>query len=68
MQVKDPYGTSNWLLVGLHPAFRSIQCTPSVSSDVKKERKKVFYAFAHKNVLFRMFHIMIWILLKYCFC
>ena len=31
VQVKESYGNSNWLPVGLHPATRDIQCTPSVS-------------------------------------
>ena len=32
VQVKEPYGHSNWLLVGLHPATRGVQCIPSMSS------------------------------------
>ena len=32
VQIKEPYGNSNWLLVGLHIATRGVQCTPSVSS------------------------------------
>ena len=32
VQVKEPYGNSKWLLVGLHHANRSVQCTQSVSS------------------------------------
>ena len=32
VQVNEPYGNSKWLLVGLHPVARSVQCTPSVSS------------------------------------
>ena len=28
VQVQEPYGNSKWLLVGLHPATRSVQCTP----------------------------------------
>ena len=32
VQVKEPYGNSNWLLVDLHPATRGLQCTKSVSS------------------------------------
>ena len=76
VQVKEPYGNSNWLLIGLHPATRSVHCIPSVScppmtfrrNGKKKERKTVFYAIARKNLLFWIFHIMIWIVLKYCFC
>ena len=68
-QVKEPYGNSNWLLVGFHLATRSVQCTPSASSwEFKKERKTVFYAIAHQNVLFFIFYIIIWIVLKHCFC
>ena len=47
VQIKELYGNSNWLLAGLHPAARSVQCTGG-----KKERKTVFYAIVHKNVLF----------------
>ena len=32
VQVKESYGNSNWLLVGINPATRGVQCTPSVSS------------------------------------
>ena len=32
VQVKEPYGNSNWLLVGLHFATRGVQCTLSVSA------------------------------------
>ena len=32
LQVKDLYGSSNWLLVGLYPVARGVKCTPSVSS------------------------------------
>ena len=59
VQVKELYGNSNWLLVGFHPAIRGVQCPVCVligSLDVmeesKKGRKAVFYAIAHKNMLF----------------
>ena len=84
VQVKEPYGNSNWLLAGLHPATRGgggeggggggtmyTVCVHLGSLDVVEERKKerrVFYAIAHKNMLFLIFRNMIWIVLKYCLC
>ena len=80
VQVKEPYGNSIFFLlfsffffffVGLHPATRSVQCT---MNERKKERQYFtllpirMYAIAHKIVLFSIFHNMIWIVLKYCFC
>ena len=51
VQVKEPYGNSKWLLVGLHPATRSVQSTPAwnvregvwqyVEKEKKRERKKI---------------------------
>ena len=33
VQVKEPYGNIKlWLRVGLHPAARSVQCTPAVNA------------------------------------
>ena len=29
LQVKEPKGNLKWLLLGLHPATRSVQCTPA---------------------------------------
>ena len=67
VQVKEPYGNSNWLI---RPSSCNPGCTMYTfcvflgSLDVKKERK----AIAHKNMLFLIFLNMIWIVLKYCFC
>ena len=50
VQVKEPYGNLIWLLVGFHPAPRSVQSTPVdntrkrvwqyIEEERKKERKK----------------------------
>ena len=54
MQVKEPYGNFDmvvvviWSLVGFHPATRSVQSTPAdntrkrVWQYIEKERKKGF--------------------------
>ena len=80
VQVKEPYGHSNWLLVGIHPANRGMVynvhrlCLPRKFRRYgrkkvrKNERKAVCYAIAHKNMLFSISRNMIWIVLKYCFC
>ena len=46
VQVKEPYGNLIWLLVGFHPATRSVLSTPADSTRkrvwqyIEKERKK----------------------------
>ena len=54
MQVKEPYGNFDiWLLVGFHPATRSVQSTPAdntrkrVWQYIEKERKGLYSKF-HK--------------------
>ena len=39
-RLKNPTVITIWLLVGFHPATRSVQCTPADNLAVCKERKK----------------------------
>ena len=74
VQVKEPYGNSNWLLIafilqlGVYNTHRLCPPRKFRRNGRKKERKAVFYAIAHKSMLFLIFRNMIWIVLKYCFC
>ena len=74
VQVNEPYGNPNWLLVGLHPATGVYNvhrlCPPRKfrRNGRKKKRKAVFYAIVHKNMLFLIFRNTIWIVLNCCLC